>query len=154
MSFSNKFSELMSIRRLMAIAGIIGSLGGAGYKYAPAMWHKTASGTASHPAAKIAAANPPAVTNAVALNPGDLCLGEVVLTNHCETTVQLSNGKNCTLLARGDGRNVELTVALKSCMANGLTHDLSVTQVSAKSGKPLEVALGDYELSFTPKIEN
>jgi len=151
MSFSETFSALMKIRRgVMIVTAIIGGLGGAGYKYGPAVWHKTAP----HPAAKIAASTPVAATNGIALKPGDLYLGEVVLTNHCETSVQLSNGKNCTLLARGDGRNVELTVALKSCTANGLTHDLSVTQVSAKSGKPLEVALGDYELSFTPKIEN
>jgi len=150
MSVSETFSALVKTRRLMAIVGIFGVLGGAGYKYCPAIWHKTAS----HPAAKIAVANPAAVTNSVALKPGDLCLGEVVLTNHCETSFQLSNGKNCTLLARGDGGNLEVTVALRSCTAKGLTQDLSVTQVSAKSGKPLEVAMGDCELSFTPKIEN
>jgi len=151
MSISETFSALMKIRRgVMIITALIGGVGGAGYKYAPAIWHKTAS----HPAAKIAAANPAAVTNGVALKAGDLCLGEVMLTNHCETSFQLSNGKNCTLLARDDGHNLEVTVALKSLTSGGLTRDLSVTQVSAKSGKPLEVALGDYELSFTPKIEN
>jgi len=153
MSVSETFSALMKTRRLMVIVGIIGSLGGiggAGYKYGPAIWHKAVS----QPTAKTAAANSAAVTNGVALKPGDLCLGEVMLTNHCETSFQLSKGKNCTLLARDDGGNLEVTVALRSCTANGLTQGLSVTQVSAKSGKPLEVALGDCELSFTPKIEN
>jgi len=153
MSISETFSALVKPRRLMIIVGIFGSLGaigGVGYKYGPAKWHKTASPTTVN----TAAANPAGVTNGVALKPGDLCLGEVMLTNHCETSIQLSNGKNCTLLARDDGRNLELTVALKSFTSGGQTRDLSVTQVSAKSGKPLEVVLGDYELSFTPKIEN
>jgi hypothetical protein len=151
MSFSDTLSAIFKIRRAVMLAtAILGGVGGAGYKYGPAMWH----GNASHPAAKPTVASAATVTNAVALKPGDLDLGELTLTNHCETSVQLSNGKNCTLLPRGDGRNMELTLALKSCTSDGRTHDLSVTQVNAKSGKPLEVALGDYELSFTPKIEN
>jgi len=81
-------------------------------------------------------------------------LGEVSLTNHCETTVQLGGGKNCLLVPRVvDGRNMELTVSLESRSASGKTLDLSVTQVNTKSGKPLEIALGDYQLSFTPKIQ-
>jgi hypothetical protein len=149
MNLSETFSAVMKIRRIALVLSAV--LGGAGYKYGPTMWH----GNASHPATKPAvAANAAATTNSLALKPGDLYLGELTLTNHCETSVQLSNGKNCTLLPRGDGRNMELTVALKTSTSDGQTHDLSVTQVAAKSGKPVEVALGDFELSFTPKIEN
>ena len=81
-------------------------------------------------------------------------LGEVSLTNHFETRVQLGGGKNCLLVPRMvDGRNLELSVSLESKTAAGKTMDLMVTQVTTKSGKPLEVALGDYQLSFTPKIQ-
>jgi hypothetical protein len=151
MSFSETFSSVMKVRRYVMIGtAIVGSLGGAGYKYGPAVWHGKASSTT----AKTAAASASEGTNGLALKPGGLYLGELTLTNHCETSVQLSNGKNCTLLPRGDGHNMQLTVALKSCTADGQTHDLSVTQVSAKSGKPVEIALGDYDVSFTPKIAN
>jgi hypothetical protein len=155
MSFSEAFSTVMKVRRFVMIGtAIIGSLGGAGYKYGPTIWHKTDS----HPASKVAAANAAAAanlaTNGIVLKPGGVYLGELMLTNHCETSVQLGDGKNCTLLARGDGRGMHLTVSLKSCTSDGQTRDLSVTQVSAKSGKPVEIALGDYDLAFTPKIAN
>ena len=81
-------------------------------------------------------------------------LGEVSLTNHCETVVQLGGGKNCLLVPRMvDGRNVELTVSLESKTSAGQTLGLNVTQVTTKSGKPLDLALGDYQLTFTPKIQ-
>jgi hypothetical protein len=130
----------------------IALLAGAGYEFAPKILHKSAPQKTAHTA--VTQTKALVATNALPDNPNDLTLGEVMLTNHCETCVELSGGKNCTLLARGDGRNVELTVALKSFSPDGQTHDLSVTQVNAKSGKPVEIALGDYELSFTPRIEN
>ena len=81
-------------------------------------------------------------------------LGEVSLTNHFETRVQLGGGKDCLLLPKMmDSHNVELTVSLESRTTAGKTLDLTVTQVTTKSGKPLELALGDYQLSFTPKIQ-
>ena len=81
-------------------------------------------------------------------------LGEISLTNHCETSVPLGGGKNCLLVPRMvDSRNLELTVSLESRTSAGQTLDLTVTQVTTKSGKPLEIALGDYQLSFTPKMQ-
>jgi hypothetical protein len=81
-------------------------------------------------------------------------LGEVTLTNHCETSVQLGGGRNCLLVPRMiDSRNLELKVSLESRTAAGQTLDLTVTQVTTKSGKPLDIALGDYQLSFTPKMQ-
>jgi len=34
----------------------------------------------------------------------------------------------------------------------GKIHDVFLTQVTAKNGKPMEVALGGYQLSLTPNI--
>lgn len=81
-------------------------------------------------------------------------LGEVSLTNHLETCVQLGGGKNCLLVPRMvDSHNLELTVSLESRTSAGRTVDLTVTQVTTKSGKPLDIALGDYQLTFTPKLQ-
>jgi hypothetical protein len=81
-------------------------------------------------------------------------LGELSLTNHYETRVQLGGGKNCLLVPRMvDGRTMELTVSLESRTTAGKTLGLTVTQVTTKSGKPLELALGDYQLAFTPKMQ-
>jgi hypothetical protein len=80
-------------------------------------------------------------------------LGEVALTNHLETCLQLGGGKNCTLTPRMlDKHTMEITLALESKTATGRTHDVSVTQVTAQSGKPLEIAVGDFQLSLTPNV--
>lgn len=133
----------MNFSTLVKIISVVAALAGAGYKTLPLVWHKSAS-----PAQTTAAAG----TNGVAITNG--CnLGEVSLTNHYETCVKLGGGKNCTLVPHMiDSRNVELTLSLESRTAAGKTHELSVTQVSAKSGKPMEVALGGMQLSFTPKL--
>ena len=80
-------------------------------------------------------------------------LGDVVLTNHYETCVQLGGGKNCILSPKVlDGRNVQITFALESRNQNGKIHDLSVAQVVTSSGKSVEIALGDFNLTLTPRI--
>ena len=80
-------------------------------------------------------------------------LGEVELTNHYETCVQLGGGKNCTLTPKMlDQKNVQITLSIVSKTAAGKTHDLSVTQIVTRTGKPLEVAVGDFELSLTPRV--
>ena len=81
-------------------------------------------------------------------------LGEVALTNHLETCVQLGGGKNCILVPRlVDGKSMELSVSLESRTPAGKTTNLTVTQVTTKSGKPMDIALGDYQLSFTPRLQ-
>ena len=132
----------MNFSALVKIFGVVAALAGAGYKYAPHFWHKSAD------AKSVAAVNGKA---AIPRQPGEL--GEVVLTNHFETVVNVGNGKNCTLVPRQMGsHNVELTLSLESRNAAGKTHELSVTQVNATSGKLMEVALGGMQLSFTPKL--
>jgi hypothetical protein len=51
-----------------------------------------------------------------------------------------------------DKNNVQITLSVESKTAEGLTKDLSVTQVVARSGKPLEVAVGDFNLTLTPRV--
>lgn len=80
-------------------------------------------------------------------------LGAVTLTNHFETCVQLGAGKDCILTPKViDSHNVQITLAVESKTASGKTHDLSITQIVAQSGKPLDVAVGDFNLSLTPKM--
>jgi hypothetical protein len=102
--------------------------------------------SASHqaPASTVAAANG---TNAMH------DLGEVTLTNHYETCVHLAGGKFFTLFPKMvNSHDVQLTLSLESKTAAGKTHDLSVTQVVTESGKPMEIAIGDFQLSLTPKV--
>jgi len=111
----------------------------------PASCHKTAPTAATAPSAVTASAS---VTNSIH------DLGELTLTNHYETCVRLGDGKNCTLMPRLVGRNnVELTVSFQTFTPAGQTLGMTVTQVTGKPGKPMEIALGDYQVSFTPKIQ-
>lgn len=80
-------------------------------------------------------------------------LGEVALTNHLETCLQLGGGKDCTLTPHMiDSRTVEITFSLESRTQAGKVHDVFLTQVTAKTGKPLAVTVGDYPLSLTPNV--
>ena len=95
----------------------------------------------------------PGVSASAATNSVSRDLGAVTLTNHYETCVNLGAGKDCILTPKMiDSHNVQLTLAVESKTAAGRTHDLSVTQVVTREGKPLEVAVGDYSLSLTPKV--
>src|SRR5271170_6193737 len=80
-------------------------------------------------------------------------LGELQLTNHYETCVNLGAGKSCTIKPTVlDRSNLQLTMALESKNANGRIKDLSVVQVVTKTGKPFEIAVGDMNLTLTPKL--
>jgi hypothetical protein len=80
-------------------------------------------------------------------------LGELSLTNHYETCVNLGAGKSCTIRpTRLDRSNLQLTMSVESKGANGKLKDLSVVQVVTKSGKSFEVAVGDVNLTLTPKL--
>jgi hypothetical protein len=80
-------------------------------------------------------------------------LGELELTNHYETCVNLGAGKSCTIRPTLLGRsNLQLTMALESKNASGKVKDLSIVQVVTKTGMPFEVAVGDMNLTLTPKL--
>lgn len=113
----------------------------------PLSCHKTATTASKEPGT-----TPPAA-NVSSNNVPQHTLGEVSLTNHLETCLQLGGGKNCTLTPHLiDAHTAQITLALESKTTAGKVHDVSVTQVTAKTGKPLEIAVGDFQLSFTPNI--
>lgn len=110
----------------------------------PASCHKTTAATGA-PAIVTAGDN--------RLNSTNCFLGEVNLTNHAETCIQISPGKQCFFTTKMlDRRNAQITLALECKETNSKTGNLSVTQIVTKSDKPFEIALGNCSLSFTPHI--
>jgi hypothetical protein len=111
----------------------------------------TSCTTAKKPAAQQHA---PAMTSATSPeSPNDQNLGELELTNHYETCVNLGAGKSCTIKPTLlDHRNLQLTMALESKSASGSLKGLSVVQIVTISGQPFEVAVGDMNLTLTPKL--
>jgi hypothetical protein len=98
---------------------------------------------------------PPAVaaTNSVA-RPITGNIGEITLTNHADTCVQFANGASCILTPKMlDHSSVRITLALESKNDDGDTKDFAVAQVVAKSGKPVEVAVGSMNVTFTPVVK-
>jgi hypothetical protein len=80
-------------------------------------------------------------------------LGNLELTNHYETCVNLGAGKSCTIRPTLlDRSNLQLVMALESKNANGKVSGLSVVQVVTKTGQSFEVAVGDMNLTLTPKL--
>jgi len=80
-------------------------------------------------------------------------LGEVVLTNRCERSLELGAGKECILRPNMiDKQNAELTVTYETKMPTGQIQDMIITQVNAKNGEPTEVTVGDFQFNLTPNI--
>jgi hypothetical protein len=80
-------------------------------------------------------------------------LGQLELTNHYETCVNLGAGKSCTIKPNLlDRSNLQLTMSLESKNADGKTKGLSVVQIVTKTGMPFEVAVGDMNLTLTPLL--
>ena len=115
----------------------------------PASCHKSVPQQKSAPPSLTASA-----TNSVG-NAAERNLGEISLTNHNETCLLLPTGETCTFTPRLlDKRNVQLTLALESKNDYGETSHFAVTQVVTQAGKPMEVAVGDLALSFTPRVSD
>lgn len=80
-------------------------------------------------------------------------LGELILTNHYETRIELGAGKSCTITPKVlDKNNVQLTMAVESLNSKGHTAGFSVAEVVASRGKPFEVAVGELNISLTPNV--
>lgn len=154
MSFSDAFSTLMKVRRVVVIISI---LAGAGYKAAPMVWHKAEGKPEVKTQAKAIIPSPViqsgTTTNAAGIKLSNCDLGEIFLTNHFETCISLGKGQDCLLTPSViDKNNLQITVTVKSKNANGRIHGLCMTQVVAKPGKPFEVAVGDVSFSLTPNV--
>jgi len=82
-------------------------------------------------------------------------LGAVTLTNHFDTCVHLGPGQDCILTPKMlDSHNMQLAVTVKSKTAAGKILGLAMAQVVARSGKPVEVTVGDLSLSLTPNVKS
>jgi hypothetical protein len=126
----------------------------------PSSCSKTKNPTAQHPALvaaqKQAPTNAPAVDIVTSAEPSThRNLGELELTNHYETCVDLGVGKSITIKpTQLDHSNLKLTMMLESRNTTGGTEDLNVVQVVAKTGKPFEIAVGDMNLTLTPELQD
>jgi hypothetical protein len=113
----------------------------------PASCHKTA------PQQKSASPTVVAVGTNNAARPGIRNLGEISLTNHNETCLWLATGESFTLTPKLlANQNVQITLAVESKNEFGETHNFAAAQVIGQTGKPLEVALGGLNLTFTPRV--
>jgi hypothetical protein len=82
-------------------------------------------------------------------------LGAVTLTNQFDTCIHLGAGTDCILTPKMlDRHNMQLTVTVKSKTAAGKMLGLAMAQVIARSGKPVEVTVGDLSLSLTPNVKS
>ena len=80
-------------------------------------------------------------------------LGELSLTNNYELQVVVARDRTCVIVPKIlDSKNLQLTMSLQTRSASGKMQDLSVTQVTGPMGKPVEVAVGDMDLTLTPMI--
>jgi hypothetical protein len=119
----------------------------------PASCHKNQPAPKAASSIVITTTNAANTANTVSVEKFDGQLGEVTLTNQRETCLQLPNGSSCTFEPKIlDRKNVRITLTLESKNPYGETRDFAVAQVVAKPGKPLEVAVGDLNLAFTPQI--
>lgn len=149
MSFSDVYSTVMKARRVIALVGIVA---GAGYKAVPMVWHKSEAKPATVAASTLGVPNTTNAANGIVVKGPIYSFGEVTLTNHYETSVKLGEGKNCMLVPKVLGNQMELTLSVETRNATGKTTDLAVRQVTAKAGKPVEISLGGVQLAFTPML--
>ena len=166
MSVSDGFRIFLKLRRIVVIISILAGAGS--YKFGPTVWHKAETEFHAKPQARVngkteassktaSPAKPvfdgPTTTNTDGTKLSGCDLGTVALTNHYETCVSLSKDKDCLLEpSLIDNHNVQLTLTVETKNAKGKVHDMSITQVVARLGKPLEVAVGGFSFSFTPNM--
>jgi hypothetical protein len=80
-------------------------------------------------------------------------LGVVLLTNRCETRIQVGDGKNCAIKALLlDSQRLQLTMTLETKLADGKTRGLKITTVVAKPDQPFEVDFGSLVFALTPQL--
>lgn len=110
----------------------------------PASCHKSTESAKGTPSAAALKTN--ATLNLVTGN-----IGQISLTNRSEVSVLFANGASCTLTPKVvDSQNIQITLALETHKEDGDTKEFTVKQVVARDGKPMEVAVGNMNISFTP----
>jgi hypothetical protein len=93
-------------------------------------------------------------TNQVAAMPtNEKNLGELALTNHIETRVNLGAGNSCTITPTLlDHKNLQLVMALETTKKDGQTTGLSVVQVVTPAGQSFDIAVGNLDITLTPEL--
>jgi hypothetical protein len=113
---------------------------------------KPSSAVSETDAAAVTETNTAAETNApVQLRGKDL--GVILLTNRCETRIQVGDGKSCAIKPQLlDAQRLRLTMTLESKLADGTTRGLKIMTVVAKPNQPFEVDFGSLVFSLTPQL--
>lgn len=87
----------------------------------------------------------------IAANPNDF--GELDMTNNTEAIVHFGSGKTCRIMPRVvDRKNVELTMTLETQQSNGKIGSMTIARAVAPVGTPVEMKVGDTDMSLTPVI--
>ena len=96
--------------------------------------------------------NTPAVP-AVSVSSRTRDLGALLLTNRCETHIQLGGGKSCAItpLVLGN-KQLQLTMVLESKMADGKPQGLTIMKVTTPPDQQFEVNFGGLSLTLTPQL--
>ena len=80
-------------------------------------------------------------------------LGVLLLTNLCETTIQLGGGKSCTVTPHLiDPKRLQLTMVLESKMPDGKTRGLNIMKVVSQPDQQFEFVFGGLSLTVTPQM--
>ena len=80
-------------------------------------------------------------------------LGVLLLTNLCETTIQLGGGKSCTITPHLiDPKRLQLTMVLESKMPDGKTRGLNIMKVVSQPDQQFEFVFGGLSLTVTPQM--
>jgi hypothetical protein len=81
-------------------------------------------------------------------------LGTIMLTNHYETAVSIGTNQDCLLDARlVSDRDIQLTVTVETKTTDGKIHDMAMTEVGARLGKPVDVSVGGFNFTLTPSMQ-
>jgi phosphotransferase system IIB component len=98
----------------------------------------------------------PVATNAPAVPAGPSRtrdLGVVLLTNHCETRIQLDGGRSCAITPHIiDPKRLQLTMVLESKMPDGKTRGLNIMKVVSQPDQQFEFVFGGMSLTVTPQM--
>ena len=80
-------------------------------------------------------------------------LGVLQLTNHCETRIQLGDGKSCAITPHIiDPKRLQLTMVLESKLPDGKTRGLNIMKIVSQPDQQFEFVFGGMSLTVTPQV--